>query len=167
VNARGSSKDALIRVWDRETLELHCTFRGHEGPVNAVGMESGRVVSASGDGKMMLWEIPDVRDDSAAVVGRDSGAGGFGPHPVRVFEGHERGLACIEFKVRIPSPSYSVRSVICAAIGRRDSVRLERLQDQSLARVDGRVSPYADGARPARARVELRPAQRATRQRQL
>ena len=39
-----SSKDTVIRVWNRETLELHRVLRGHEGPVNAVGLESGRVV---------------------------------------------------------------------------------------------------------------------------
>lgn len=39
-----SSKDAVIRVWDRETLGLHRTLRGHEGPVNAIGLQSGRVV---------------------------------------------------------------------------------------------------------------------------
>ena len=39
-----SSKDAVIRVWDRKTLGLHRTLRGHEGPVNAIGLQSGRVV---------------------------------------------------------------------------------------------------------------------------
>ena len=39
-----SSKDAVIRVWDRRTLGLHRTLRGHEGPVNAIGLQSGRVV---------------------------------------------------------------------------------------------------------------------------
>ncbi|CAL1709900.1 unnamed protein product [Somion occarium] len=73
------SKDSLVRVWDRNTLSLHCTLRGHEGPVNALGLEGNRVVSASGDGKMMLWDIP-------------SGT------RIRTFEGHDRGLACIEFK---------------------------------------------------------------------
>ncbi|RPD61671.1 WD40 repeat-like protein [Lentinus tigrinus ALCF2SS1-7] len=73
------SKDALIRVWDRETLSLHCTLRGHEGPVNAVGLQGNRVVSASGDGKMILWDV---------VTGAR----------LRTFEGHDRGLACIEFK---------------------------------------------------------------------
>ena len=39
-----SSKDAVVRVWDRKTLQLHRTLRGHEGPVNAVGLQSGKVV---------------------------------------------------------------------------------------------------------------------------
>ena len=34
----------MIRVWDRKTLGLHRTLRGHEGPVNAIGLQSGRVV---------------------------------------------------------------------------------------------------------------------------
>lgn len=79
-----SSKDALIRVWDRKTLELHCTLRGHEGPVNAVGLQDNRVVSASGDGKMILWDVASGER-------------------LRTFEGHDRGLACIEFKVRVLS----------------------------------------------------------------
>ena len=82
---RSSSKDALIRVWDRQTLNLHCTLRGHEGPVNAVGLQGNRVVSASGDGKMILWDV---------VTGAR----------LRTFDGHDRGLACIEFKVCPSSP---------------------------------------------------------------
>ena len=39
-----SSKDTVIRVWNRKTLKLHRTLRGHEGPVNAIGLQSGRVV---------------------------------------------------------------------------------------------------------------------------
>lgn len=50
--------------------------------MNAVGLENGRAVSASGDGKMMLWDV---------------GTG----ECIRVFEGHEKGLACIEFKARV------------------------------------------------------------------
>jgi F-box and WD-40 domain protein 1/11 len=66
-------------VWDRTTLELKHTLRGHEGPVNAVGLQGTRVVSASGDGRMIMW---DVRTGER----------------LRTLEGHDRGLACIEFK---------------------------------------------------------------------
>ncbi|KAG9082659.1 hypothetical protein FS749_006671, partial [Ceratobasidium sp. UAMH 11750] len=73
------SKDTLIRVWDRQTLEMHCVLKGHEGPVNAVGLQVGQVVSASGDGTMILWDI-------------ETG------NRVRTFVGHDKGLACVEFK---------------------------------------------------------------------
>lgn len=75
-------------MWNRKTLQLHCTFRGHEGPVNAIGMQDNKVVSASGDGRMMLWDITSGER-------------------LRIFEGHDRGLACIEFKV-CPSPGHRV-----------------------------------------------------------
>lgn len=81
----------MIRVWNRENGSLHRTLRGHEGPVNAIGLEGGRVVSASGDGKMILWDV-------------QSG------ERLMTFDGHEKGLACIEFKVRffaVFSLSYS------------------------------------------------------------
>jgi len=68
-----------MHVYDRKTLTLHTVLRGHEGPVNAVGLENDRAVSASGDGKMMLWDV-------------ETG------ECIRIFEGHEKGLACIEFK---------------------------------------------------------------------
>ena len=67
--------------------------------MNAVGLQTGKVVSwickfepfslnninknkvsASGDGKMILWDIASGER-------------------IRTFEGHDRGLACIEFKV--------------------------------------------------------------------
>ncbi|KAH8986931.1 WD40 repeat-like protein [Lactarius hatsudake] len=73
------SKDTKIRVWNRETLELHRTLSGHQGPVNAIGLQNGHIVSASGDTKMMLWDI-------------ERGT------CLRTFDGHDRGLACIEFK---------------------------------------------------------------------
>jgi len=79
-----SSKDAIIRVWRRDTLEPHCALVGHDGPVNAVGMQNGKIVSASGDGRMMFWDIEQKTK-------------------IRTFDGHDRGLACIEFKVWLPS----------------------------------------------------------------
>ncbi|CAE6377813.1 unnamed protein product [Rhizoctonia solani] len=76
------SKDTFIRVWDRQTLQQHCVLKGHEGPVNAVGLQDNQVVSASGDGTMILWDI-------------ENGS------RVRTFAGHDKGLACVEFKVCI------------------------------------------------------------------
>lgn len=88
-----SSKDTLMHVYDRKTLTLRRVLRGHEGPVNAVGLENGRVVSASGDGKMMLWDVKTGKC-------------------IRVFEGHEKGLACIEFKARIRIQLYYICSLM-------------------------------------------------------
>lgn len=67
-------------MWNRSTLQLHCAFRGHEGPVNAVGVQGNRLASASGDGKMILWDMNNGQR-------------------LRTFDAHDRGLACIEFKV--------------------------------------------------------------------
>ena len=89
-----SSKDALIRIWDRKTLTLATTLRGHEGPVNSVGLQNGKVVSASGDGTMMLWDI--------ATGTR-----------IRTFEGHDRGLACIEYKV-VATPEVALNFLLTA-----------------------------------------------------
>lgn len=48
--------------------------------MNAIGLQGDQVASVSGDGKMILWDI-------------HSG------ERIRAFEGHERGLACVVFKV--------------------------------------------------------------------
>lgn len=66
-------------MWDRASLQPFQTLSGHDGPVNAVGLQDDKVVSASGDGKIMLWDIPTGER-------------------LRTFEGHDRGLACIEFR---------------------------------------------------------------------
>lgn len=50
--------------------------------MNAVGLQGDRLVSASGDGKMMLWDIKTGER-------------------VRTFEGHDRGLACIDYQVLV------------------------------------------------------------------
>lgn len=39
-----SSKDTVIRVWNRKTLEVHRVLRGHDEPVNAIGLQNDRVV---------------------------------------------------------------------------------------------------------------------------
>jgi F-box and WD-40 domain protein 1/11 len=75
-----SSKDTRICVWDRTTRHLHRKLVAHDGPVNAIGIQDNRVASVSGDGKMILWDI---------ISGEK----------IRTFEGHERGLACVVYKV--------------------------------------------------------------------
>jgi F-box and WD-40 domain protein 1/11 len=52
--------------------------------VNAIGIQDNRVASVSGDGKMILWDI---------ITGEK----------IRTFEGHERGLACVVYKVIPPT----------------------------------------------------------------
>ncbi|KAF9260721.1 WD40 repeat-like protein [Marasmius fiardii PR-910] len=94
VNSRwvvSCSKDAAIRIWPRGSIypdefgygpPPYLTLEGHDGPVNALGLDNGRVASASGDGKIILWDV-------------ETG------ERLRTFEGHERGLACIAFKDNI------------------------------------------------------------------
>lgn len=112
-------KDGGVRVWERERgegmggggegeIRLKHILRGHEGPVNALGLsypfptttsypasftststptistpsekaDAPWIISASGDGKMVLWDVST--GEKLCVV---EGA-------------HERGLACVEF----------------------------------------------------------------------
>lgn len=88
------SKDATVRVWRRSDVvpqssssspdqmpsapQVYRKF-SHSGPVNAVDLQGGQVVSASGEGSMYLWDL-------------ESG------EKVHKFSGHTKGLACIVFK---------------------------------------------------------------------
>lgn len=69
-----------MRLWHRSTLELAHVFTGHNGPVNAIDLShsSERIISASGDGTLILWDIRTRRF-------------------IRKFSGHSRGLACVAF----------------------------------------------------------------------
>jgi WD40 repeat protein len=116
-----SSKDSIIRIWSRATLEPHITLTGHDGPVNAVGLQDGKVVSASGDNKMIMWDI-------------ESG------NKLRVFEGHDRGLACIDFKVRSTQlPNHTLEMLntffLTTKTGRSHNLRFKRSQNQNLVRL--------------------------------
>ncbi|PWN42307.1 WD40 repeat-like protein [Ceraceosorus guamensis] len=78
-----TSKDTTIRITSRKDMALKRVYRQHVGPVNAgcLGkLDDDRTVavSASGDGSVQMW---------------DPATG----ECLRVFEGHERGLACISF----------------------------------------------------------------------
>lgn len=68
-------------MYHRGTLELHLKLRGHEGPVNrsvcilhialwlliiwhySIGLLGDRVVSASGDTRMILWDVSVRKED--------------------------------------------------------------------------------------------------------
>jgi WD40 repeat protein len=151
VSFRGnySSKDTKIRVWNRETLELHRTLSGHQGPVNAIGLQNGFVVSASGDTKMKLWDI-------------ERGT------CLRTFDG-DRGLACIEFKVRVRfCCKLRERALICLAMtGQLHRFRLERLSNQSMECHYRGVYTYTHRTRRTRACTCSRSRYGATRQREL
>lgn len=83
------SVDGTVRVWHRSTLEPYRLLKGHEGRVNAIGLQAGRIVSASEDGKMILWDI-------------ESG------ERIRTLSGYWRELVCVDFKVRLLSISLFV-----------------------------------------------------------
>jgi WD40 repeat protein len=143
-----SSKDTKIRVWNRETLELHRTLSGHQGPVNAIGLQNGFVVSASGDTKMKLWDI-------------ERGT------CLRTFDG-DRGLACIEFKVRVRFGCNLRDALIYLAMtGQLHRFRLERLSNQSMECNDRRVYTYTHRTRRTRACTCSRSRYGASRQREL
>lgn len=71
------SKDATIRIWSRSGQLLQ-TLIGHRGPVNAIQFKNNRLVSASGDTVIKLWDMETGQC-------------------LRDFVGHAHGLACIRF----------------------------------------------------------------------
>lgn len=85
------SKDATVRVWRRSDIVSSSVPASspaspvawrkfsHTGPVNAVDLQGGQVVSASGEGSMYLWDLHTGEK-------------------VHKFSGHTKGLACIVFK---------------------------------------------------------------------
>jgi len=75
------SKDSTLALHSRETLELMYTLSGHDGPVNSIGLQGDQLLSASGDGRIILWGLGSRR-------GRQ----------IRALLGHEKGLACVIFK---------------------------------------------------------------------
>jgi len=94
------SKDASLVVYNRATLTPHLRLRGHDGPVNSLGLRGDRVVSASGDMKMILWDIS--REHKPEEQGPCMSSSGSVPTKLSrkrvVFQGHEKGLACVEWK---------------------------------------------------------------------
>jgi len=75
------SKDSTLALHSRQTLELLYTLSGHDGPVNSIGIQDDQMVSASGDGRIILWDLRPK-----------------GGKKLRTLVGHEKGLACVIFK---------------------------------------------------------------------
>lgn len=88
-----ASKDCHVRVYSRDSFELVHLLTGHRGPVNCVtprkvdwtsrekGEQREEVVSASGDGSWIVW---DIKNGCQLKKGADVG----------------RGLACVAWEVR-------------------------------------------------------------------
>ncbi|OMJ26269.1 Beta-TrCP [Smittium culicis] len=73
------SKDCTIKIWSRKNnYSLVSTLSGHEGPVNAISLYNNELVSASGDTLIKLWDLKTGKE-------------------IRVFKGHLRGLACVQY----------------------------------------------------------------------
>lgn len=81
-------QDTKTHVWERATGTLYRVLQGHRGPVNAVQIQGDRVLTASGDSLMKLWDLHSGQ-------------------ALRTFTGHTRGLACVSWA---PSGRYFVSS---------------------------------------------------------
>lgn len=77
-----SGRDKTMKIWSRNTFTLLWSSVGHRASVNAIDVSpvSNRIVTASGDKTLVLWEITSQ-----------------GLSQVRTFSGHTRGVACVKF----------------------------------------------------------------------
>ncbi|WP_170214934.1 nSTAND1 domain-containing NTPase [Streptomyces otsuchiensis] len=85
-------ESGTIQVWNIENEPALRTFKGHEGPVNAVVFSSGgnRLASASDDGTVRVWNAypTDDSEEEPRIVGRHAG-----PVNAVVFDGSGNRLA--------------------------------------------------------------------------
>jgi WD40 repeat protein len=53
-----ASEDRTVRIWDAATGKLNRCFRGHSQRVTSLAFhpDNRRIVSASGDGTIKIWE---------------------------------------------------------------------------------------------------------------
>ena len=72
------SKDSTLCLFDRNNGQFLRRMSGHRGPVNAVQLRGGLVVSASGDGIAKLWNL------TSGLC-------------IKEFPSKDRGMACVEF----------------------------------------------------------------------
>lgn len=78
------SKDCTISIWDRHTYTPLERINLHRGPVNAVQLRGDRLVSASGDGEAVLWDLSPLHQSSPVKL-------------LKRFHSLDRGLACVDF----------------------------------------------------------------------
>ena len=97
--ARGASQCRRFAEW--QGCQLFSSFVLIEAILTI-----GKKVSASGDGKMILWDIASGER-------------------IRTFEGHDRGLACIEFKVIFHLFLPRKADLILSTLGRLDRLWFE------------------------------------------
>lgn len=94
-----SSKDTTIRIYDRESHAHLFTYDLHTGPVNCLAIgatglgEAEQVVSASGDGYWIIWDM---------ISGKEVRRGG----------GDGRGLACIAWEAGRPSTTRTLMLIL-------------------------------------------------------
>lgn len=62
-----------VRLWDLRAGRCLRTFTGHGGPVLAVAWSDDRVVTASADGTLRVWQIPPSRPAPWWLAGRPVG----------------------------------------------------------------------------------------------
>lgn len=72
-----NEQDTTVRVWHKDTGLPYRTLSGHRGPVNAVQLFDNKVISASGDAIMKLWDV---------LTGE----------VLRSYKEHSRGIACAQ-----------------------------------------------------------------------
>ncbi|XP_069796907.1 telomerase protein component 1 isoform X3 [Narcine bancroftii] len=54
------SNDGLVRLWDPESMECIREFKGHTSSLSGISIMAGFVISATGDGDLLVWKDSGV-----------------------------------------------------------------------------------------------------------
>ena len=52
-------KDAVIKIWDAETLTCRDAYMGHRGPINSIRCVNEYIFSSSNDRTVRVWKLED------------------------------------------------------------------------------------------------------------